>query len=205
MIEKDGETTFRTLLDKMFDEQTKEVTTDPSPGSNATDEESEGLEVAVKDAKDKQDLVHMGVATALAIAIHNLPEGLVTFVSYMDDPAVGVVLAVGIGIHNIPEGFCVAMPIFYATGNRWKAFMWGILSGVSEPIGALIGYFLLGGSFSGNTYGILFALVAGIMTMLAVDELLPNAHRYDPENKVTTWALMTGMAALASSLIFFSV
>jgi ZIP family zinc transporter len=152
----------------------------------------------------RKGLARLGFATALAIAVHNFPEGLVTFVSYMDEPAVGTVLAVGIGIHNIPEGLCVAMPVFYATQSRWKAFCWGILSGVSEPIGALIGYFVLGGSFSGNANGILFSLVSGIMTMLVVDELLPCAHRIDPSNHVVTWSIIVGMAAIALSLVLFA-
>lgn len=132
----------------------------------------------------------------------HLREGLVAFISYMDDPAVGVVLAIGIAIHNIPEGLCVALPIYYATGNRWKAFLWGILSGVSEPLGALMGYFVVGDSFSGNTYGLLFGVVAGIMTMLAVDELLPNALRYDRD--VVTGSVLIGMAVMAVSLMLFS-
>lgn len=80
--------------------------------------------------------MHMGAATALAVAIHDFPEGLITFVAYTDEPAVGIVLAIGIGIgiHNVPEGLCVTMPIYHATDSRWGAFMWGILSGVSEPI-----------------------------------------------------------------------
>jgi zinc transporter, ZIP family len=154
--------------------------------------------------EDAAQLMHMGAATALAIAIHNFPEGLVTFVAYTQDPTVGIVLAIGIGIHNIPEGLCVAMPIFYATGNRWKAFMWAILSGVSEPLGAVFGYAVLKGSMSGNTYGIMFGLVAGIMTLIAADELLPTAHRYDTKNEVVTYAFIFGMLAIAMSLVIFS-
>jgi zinc transporter, ZIP family len=82
--------------------------------------------------------------------------------------------------------------------------MWGILSGVSEPFGALFGYVVLKGSMSGNTYGIMFGLVAGIMTLIAADELLPTAHRYDPKNEVVTYAFIFGMFAIASSLVIFS-
>jgi zinc transporter ZupT len=171
------------------------------PKDDIDDEEAKVIAALKKDA---HQLMHMGAATALAIAIHNFPEGLVTFVAYTQDPAVGVVLAIGIGVHNIPEGLCVAMPIYYATGNRWKAFMWGILSGVSEPLGALFGYVVLKGSMSGNTYGILFGVVAGIMTLIAADELLPTAHRYDPKNEVVTYAFIFGMLAIAGSLVIFS-
>ena len=176
---------------------------------SADDDEEAGISSAeerqTEETAAQKKLVHMGIAAAVAIFLHNLPEGAVTFASYMDDPSVGVVLAFAIGIHNIPEGLCVAMPIYFATHNRWKAFWWGILSGVSEPFGALIVYFVLGGSFSGNTNGILFSMLAGIMTMLSMDELLPSAHRYDPENKVVTSFLVLGMFVVGMSLVLFSL
>ena len=88
--------------------------------------------------EEKKKLVKMGLSTALAIALHNFPEGLATFVAALDDPSVGAVFAIAIGLHNIPEGLCVALPIYYATGNRWKAFMWGCLSGTSELLAAFL-------------------------------------------------------------------
>jgi len=150
-------------------------------------------------------LKNMGFAMALAIAIHNFPEGLVTFAAYQTDPGVGIALAVGIGIHNIPEGLCVAMPIYYATGRRWYAFMWGVLSGLSEPIGAVIGWAVFNSSFGGNTYGIMFGIVSGMMTMISVDELIPTAARYDPKNTVTTYSFLVGAFMIALSLMLFSI
>ncbi|GAB5361908.1 hypothetical protein AAMO2058_000753200 [Amorphochlora amoebiformis] len=111
-------------------------------------------------------LNRMGLMTALAIGIHNFPEGLATFLGTLDDPSVGAALALAIGIHNIPEGLCVAIPIFYSTGSRHKSFLWALLSGVSEPIGAAIGYAVVvasGGEVSPLAFGILFGLVAGMM------------------------------------------
>lgn len=187
------------------DEEEVEVAV-PDDAEEATDSANSDEEAAAVAKKKSADpLMKMGIATAIAIALHNFPEGLVTFVAYTQDPTVGFVLALGIALHNIPEGLCVAMPIYYATGNRWKAFMWGILSGVSEPLGALIGWVILGSSFSGNTYGILFGLVAGIMVFIAVDELLPTAHRYDPEGKYVTYSVFAGMFVLSLSLILFSI
>ncbi|KAL7540651.1 hypothetical protein ACHAXR_010273 [Thalassiosira sp. AJA248-18] len=170
-------------------------------------EESQDNE-ALSTTKEHADnvLFNMGVKTAIAIAIHNLPEGLVTFVAYLTDPTLGIVLAIGIALHNIPEGVCVAIPVYYATGNRWKAFCWGILSGVSEPIGALIGWAVLGQSgFSGNVYGILFGIVAGMMVVITIDELLPRAIAYDPKNIFTTYAFILGMFIIAASLMLFSI
>lgn len=146
----------------------------------------------------------MGFAMALAIAIHNFPEGLVTFAAYVEDPAVGIALAIGIGIHNIPEGLCVSMPIYYATGRRWYAFMWGVLSGLSEPLGALVGWGIFNSNFGGNAYGIMFGIVSGMMTMIAVDELMPTAARYDPKNEVTTYSFLVGAFMIALSLMLFS-
>mmetsp|Transcript_12229 Transcript_12229/g.22927 ORF Transcript_12229/g.22927 Transcript_12229/m.22927 type:complete len:337 (-) Transcript_12229:230-1240(-) len=155
--------------------------------------------------EDKPILYKTGVATAFAIALHNFPEGLVTFVSYVSEPAVGVALAVGISIHNIPEGLCVAMPIYYATGNRWKGFFWGTLSGFSEPLGALVGWLIVGRSFSGNAYGIMFGAVAGIMVYICLDELLPTAYKYNRKGSIVNWSSIFGMFLIALSLVLFSL
>lgn len=109
-------------------------------------------------------LQKMGLMTALAIGIHNLPEGLATFVAALADPLNGVAIAVAIALHNIPEGVCVAMPVYYATGSRKKGFLWAFISGLSEPVGGLLGYLVLyGNRMSDLAYGILFCVVAGMM------------------------------------------
>lgn len=154
---------------------------------------------------EQKKLVKMGLSTALAIALHNFPEGLATFVAALDDPSVGAVLAVAIGIHNIPEGLCVALPIYYATGNRWKAFMWGCLSGLSEPVAALLGWAVLANAMSDNVYAILFGLVSGMMVIISLKELIPTAHRYDPEDTVVTYSLIGGMVIIALSLVLFKL
>lgn len=175
---------------------------------NQSQEEETGNKVVVengpKDEEDEQKkLVKMGLSTALAIAIHNFPEGLATFVAALDDPSVGAVLAVAIGIHNIPEGLCVALPIYYATGNRLQAFMWGCLSGLSEPIAALLGWWVLANAMSEYAYAILFGLVSGMMVIISLKELIPTAHRYDPEDTVVTYSLIGGMFIIALSLVLF--
>jgi zinc transporter, ZIP family len=114
-------------------------------------------------------------------------------------------LGIAIIIHNIPEGICVAMPIFYATGNRWKAFMWATLSGLSEPLAALLGYAVLASSFNDTVYGVLFGLVAGMMVIICVKELLPTARRYDPDDAVVSTSFIIGMAIMACTLVLFAV
>ena len=121
----------------------------------------------------------------------------------MDDPSVGISLAIAIAIHNIPEGLCVAVPIYYATGNKRQAFLWATLSGVTEPIGALIGWLALRGEVGETTYGILFGLVGGMMVMICLHELIPTAHRYDPDDKIVTNSVIIGMIVMAFSLVLF--
>ena len=166
------------------------------------DAEQQKDEAAVNENKK---LVRMGVNTALAIGLHNFPEGLATFVATLDDPSVGAVLAIAIGIHNIPEGLCVALPIYYATGNRWKAFLWAMVSGVSEPIAALLGYAILANTFSDTLYAVMFGFVAGMMVMISTRELVPTAHRHDPEDTVVTYSFIVGMAIMALSLVLFAL
>jgi ZIP family zinc transporter len=147
-------------------------------------------------------LMRMGTVTALAIGIHNFPEGLATFVGTLADPAIGMAIAVAIAVHNIPEGISVSVPIYFATGSRKKAFWLSFLSGVSEPIGALIGYTILRPIFSETVSGILFASVAGIMVFISLDELLPAAREYG-EGHLAIYGLICGMAVMALSLLLF--
>ena len=160
-------------------------------------------EMAVESAGDKnQKLLRMGMFTALAIAIHNFPEGLATFAAALADPALGISIAVAIAIHNIPEGISVSVPIYYATGSKKNAFYYSFLSGVAEPIGALIGYGILLNFFSDFVVGILFAGVAGIMVFISLDELLPSAQKYG-EHHLSIYGLILGMIVMALSLLLF--
>ncbi|HEY9705930.1 MAG TPA: zinc transporter ZupT [Allocoleopsis sp.] len=145
-------------------------------------------------------LHRVGLFTALAIAVHNFPEGLATFVATMQSPALGVAIAIAIAIHNIPEGIAVAVPIYHATKSKMKAFWYSFLSGLAEPVGALVGFFLLQKFFSDLTFGIIFALIAGIMVYISIDELLPAAEEYG-EHHLTIIGFIIGMAIMAVSLV----
>jgi ZIP family zinc transporter len=155
-----------------------------------------------KSAMQDKKLLRMGLFTALAIGIHNFPEGLATFAAALTDPSIGISIAVAIAIHNIPEGISVSVPVFYATGSRKKAFFYSFLSGLSEPVGALIGYILLFRFFSDFVFGILFAAVGGIMVFISLDELLPSAQKYG-EHHLSIYGLIAGMAVMAVSLLLF--
>ncbi len=145
-------------------------------------------------------LLRASMMTALAIGIHNFPEGLATFGATLTDTKLGIFIAIAIAIHNIPEGISVSMPIFYATGNRNKAFFFSAISGMSEPLGALVGYVILRPFLSPNLLAALLAFVAGIMIYISVDELLPMAHRYGHSHTVIT-GIISGMIIMAVSLI----
>jgi len=161
--------------------------------------------LTVVDDTERQRLQSMGLKTALAIGLHNFPEGLATFVATLNEPRVGAVLAIAIGIHNIPEGLCVALPIYYATGDRKKAFLWACLSGASEPVAAALGWWVLAGRFGDKTYAWMFGLVAGMMVTICAKELLPTAHRYDKGDTVVTYSFIVGMVIMALSLVLFRV
>lgn len=150
----------------------------------------------------KKSLLRMGVFSALAIAIHNFPEGLATFAAGLSDPEIALPIAVAIAIHNIPEGIAVSVPIYYATGSRRRAFFLSFLSGLAEPLGALIGFFLLRSFFNDTVFGVLFAAVAGIMVFISLDELLPTAKEYGKPHSAI-YGLILGMIVMAVSLLLF--
>jgi len=148
-------------------------------------------------------LMRAGVFTALAIGIHNFPEGLATFASALSNLGVGVAIAIAVAIHNIPEGISVSVPIFYATGDRKKAFRLSFLSGLAEPAGALLGYAILRPFLTHALLASLLGFVAGIMVYISVDELLPLAHQYGKGHAVIT-GITLGMAIMAASLILIT-
>ena len=151
---------------------------------------------------NSKKLLRMGMFSALAIALHNFPEGLATFMSAIADPKIGLSIAMAIALHNIPEGIAVSVPIYFATKNRKKAFWFSFLSGMAEPVGALFGYFILRSFFNDSTFGLIFAGVAGIMVYISLDELLPTAEEYG-EHHIAIGGLIAGMAVMAFSLLLF--
>jgi len=167
--------------------------------------EVRGVEDMQKDRYEdikKRKLNRMGLFSALAIAIHNFPEGLATFMGGLHDPALGSSIAIAVAIHNIPEGIAVSVPLYYATGNRKKAFGLSFLSGLAEPVGALVGFFLFFRFFTDTIFGVLFAMVAGIMVFISLDELLPTAEKFG-EHHVAMYGVVSGMAVMAVSLVLF--
>jgi ZIP family zinc transporter len=145
-------------------------------------------------------LLRTGLFTALVIAIHNFPEGLATFGTALTNVKLGLIIAIAIAIHNIPEGISVSMPIYYATKNKRKAFWYSFLSGIAEPIGAIIGFIILLPFLSDFLLSAMLAFVAGIMVYISIDELLPMAHEYGHSHTVVL-GFIFGMLIMAISLM----
>lgn len=152
-----------------------------------------------KDAR----LLRAGLITALAVGLHNFPEGFATFMTALKEPRLAIPVAIAIAIHNVPEGIAVAVPIHHATGNRWRAFTVATLSGVAEPVGAMVGYLLLRPFLTDAVLGVVLAAVAGIMVFISLDELLPTAEKYG-KHHWAIYGLVAGMATMAISLVLLS-
>lgn len=148
----------------------------------------------------KAQLRNVGVLSAVAIAIHNFPEGFATFAVALADPALAIPLAVAIAIHNIPEGIAVAVPMREATGSRRKAAWWATLSGLAEPLGAIVGYLLLQPFLGPQSLGITFAAIAGIMVFVSLDKLLPTAIQTG-KHHTAIYGMIIGMIVMAFSLL----
>ena len=158
-----------------------------------------GLDPKGKINKDKS-LLRVGLLTALAVGIHNFPEGLATFGTTLSDVRLGAMIALAIAIHNIPEGISVSVPIFFATGDKKKAFFYSFMSGVAEPVAAVIGLLVLLPFLSDISISFLLAFVAGIMVYISVDELVPVAHRYE-SGHCAIFGIIIGMFIMALSLL----
>ena len=152
------------------------------------------------DTHRNNQLLRLGLFSALAIAIHNFPEGLATFIAAIEDVGLGLSIALAIAIHNIPEGVAIAVPVYYATKSHKKAFSYSLLAGLAEPLGAIIGYAVLYTIFTESAFGIIFASVAGIMVYISLDELLPSAEKYG-QHHMAMVGLISGMIVMALSLI----
>jgi len=172
--------------------------------SHSESRESQGSVVVVLNPTDwhkrKTRLLRTGIVTAVSVALHNFPEGLVTFLAALAEWKVGVATAFAIAIHNIPEGISISIPYYYASQSRWKAFTLAFLSGLAEPVGALIGWAILGDVWGHEIFGLMFGITAGIMVFISFRELLPLARRNDPEDKVTTIMIFLGMFVMDISL-----
>ncbi len=149
--------------------------------------------------RHKDKLLRSGMLFALALAIHNFPEGMAVFMAGLVNPMTGLSIAAAVAIHNIPEGITVSVPMYHATGSRKKAFICSFLSGLAEPLGAVAAWLFLMPFLSENLMMYTFAAVAGIMVFISFDELLPLAEEYG-EHHLAIGGIVAGMIVMAVSL-----
>lgn len=142
----------------------------------------------------------MGIMIALSITIHNFPEGIAAFMSGLQSLDVGIPIALAIAIHNIPEGIAVSVPIYHATGSRKKAFWFSFLSGLAEPLGALVAMLVLFPFWTPQMEGVVMGSISGIMVFISIDELLPAAGRFG-KHHLSICGFIAGMAVMAVSLL----
>ncbi len=147
-----------------------------------------------------QKMRRLGVMAAIAIAIHNFPEGISTFVTALESPSLGLAIAIAISLHNIPEGIAVSIPIYQSTGSRSKAFWLSLASGLAEPLGALLAYLILMPYITPTLMAITLASVAGVMIYVSIDELLPAARSYG-KHHASIMGFIIGMALMAITII----
>ena len=180
----------------------REVNPHEARGGEAAAYEAANVQACADEDRSRRRsrLLRTGTLTALVIGLHNFPEGVATFFASMQDMALGVTIAFAVAIHNIPEGIAVSVPVYYATGSRKKAFWLSFASGLSEPVGALLGYVVLQPLMGGPTFGLVLAAVAGIMIYISLDELLPSAREYG-ESHLAMAGLSLGMIVMGLSLV----
>mmetsp|Transcript_34842 Transcript_34842/g.39492 ORF Transcript_34842/g.39492 Transcript_34842/m.39492 type:complete len:331 (-) Transcript_34842:393-1385(-) len=206
-------------ISKREETEMQPITADPMRSAKDSDQKSGhkdvgpsevDLEVAeTGEGEEKESEVRKLNITSLragiSIFLHNFPEGVATFAAVLADPAFGAALAVAIAIHNIPEGVSVAVPIYYASRDKCKAFWFSFLSGISEPIGGAIALAIVGADVDETSLAVLLSIVAGIMVFVSFTDLYPTAQRYDPEDKYTAKSLFLGMFVMALSLFLFDL
>ncbi len=158
-------------------------------------------EVHLADEKPRPgQLKRTGIMMALALGIHNFPEGLATFTSALENLEIALPIVFAIAIHNIPEGIAVSVPIYQSTGSRKKAFVYSFLSGMAEPVGALIGFLFLLPFWTPTVNALLLAFVSGIMVYISFDELLPGTEKYGRHHYGVA-GIIAGMLIMALSLL----
>ena len=161
----------------------------------------EMTEAERKEAQVDQNLKVVGALTAIVITLHKIPEGIITYIGYVDDPVIGLTLAIGIAAHNIPEGLSVALPVFYATHNRSKAFLWCFASGLAEPFGAFLCMLFLRKFMNDYIFGFLFGVTGGIMTQISICELFPTGLSFENDKNYTSYAFLFGIGFILISFI----
>ena len=158
----------------------------------------------IKNLEEKgSSLYKLGIISAIVLVMHNIPEGIITFLTSGNDLSLGIKIAIAIALHNIPEGICIAVPIYYSTKSKSRAISTTLLSGLSEPVGAILAYLFLYKYITTDILDIIFILVAGIMISLAINEILKESVKYsEKHNKYIYIGFIFGIIFFIISLLF---
>ena len=156
----------------------------------------------IPETKENTKLYRVGIISMLAIILHNIPEGIATFMASNMDKTLGISLAIAIAMHNLPEGISIAVPIYYSTNKKIKAFLYTFISAISEPFGALIAFIFLKDFINDIFMGLLFAFIAGIMTHISFYELLPESKKHN-NYKLTSMFFVIGIIFMCINLFLF--
>ena len=148
------------------------------------------------------ELYRVGIVNMLAIILHNIPEGIATFITSSNNITLGITLTIAIAAHNIPEGIGIALPIYYSTNNKYKALLYTFISGISEFLGAIIAFLFLKDIINLNNLGFLFSIIAGIMIHIAIYELIPTSLRYKKYKKSIIAFILGSLFIIINSIIF---
>lgn len=151
--------------------------------------------------EQQNHLKRVGLIAMLAIILHNIPEGIATYLTSSNNMKLGITLTIAIALHNIPEGISISIPIYYATKNKGRAFLYTLISGLSEPFGGIIAALFLSQWITPAMMGILYAIIAGIMTHIALYELLPTSWKYQQTKKTITFFILGIIVMLLSHIL----
>ena len=163
---------------------------------------SSGIDREVgKKSKNELKLYKLGIITMIVIMMHNIPEGIVTFITTTNNVKLGIVLTIAIALHNIPEGISISIPIYYSTGSKLKAFIYTFVSGISEPLGALISYLFLAKFVNDTMLGIIYAIIAGMMVNISINELYKEATNYNRKNTII-YIILGALLMIINHLLF---
>ena len=154
-----------------------------------------------KKSKTGPNLYKLGIISMLVIMMHNIPEGIVTYITSKQNISLGITLCIAIALHNIPEGISISIPIYYSTGSKLKAFIYTFISGISEPIGALISYLFLSKYVNNIVLGIIYSIIAGMMVNIAINELYKEAKNYNKINTIK-YIIIGSIIMIINHLLF---
>lgn len=159
------------------------------------------LPTDINDYNNKK-LYRVGVISMIAIMLHNIPEGIATFMTTSNNFNLGLSLCIAIACHNIPEGISIFTPIYFATNKKGKALLYCLISGISEPLGAVLAFLFLSSFINNFIMGILLSLIAGIMLHISFYELLPTAKKYNNKLIYYLFIIIGIIFMLINHLIF---